>query len=92
MKIYLGKKNKSSQEPQNLPNYLNVQISDLPPLISRDNKPEQSKIQKRLFDIPLDNNFKLCNTIQEKTFNKNSVSNVLIIKSDPEATFTSKVF
>ena len=35
---------KSIPEPQILPNYLNFQFSDLPPLISRDNKPEQSKI------------------------------------------------
>ena len=52
MKIYLHKKIKTSQEPQTLQYYLNNQISGLPPLISRDNKPEQSKIQKWLLDIP----------------------------------------
>ena len=44
MKIYLRQEDKSSQKPQTSPNYLNAQISDLPPLISKDNKLEQSNI------------------------------------------------
>ena len=60
-----SQENKSNQEPQTSPNYWNVQILDLPPLIPRDNKQKQSKIQKLLFIIVQEERVKVC-VIQDK--------------------------
>ena len=74
-----SQEDKSSQEPQNSPDYVNAQILDLPHLISRDNKPEQSKILNWLFNISQEDRVKVC-TIHNKHLIKTLYQIYLVFK------------